>query len=328
MMELFLVKTTEMLEIPTESVTWSGQRFHAARKIDAKIFYTNRGLHHSTKVEEGDTILFKWKGKEVFRGTVFSKSRTKSGLISIVAYDMLQYMLLNKDVYVFSNKRVDEMLIRMCKDFQIPYSTIANTNYSIKSSVFKNETTLYDIALKGILDTEKQTNRKYQIRSQKGKIELIEWSTPNSAWVLETGVNITDYTYSTSIEETATKVKLVSGEENNTISAVVTDTEGQKQYGVLQYFEKVTDELNKAQLTDRARKTLDKKKGVKKELMLDSLGISEVISGVPVYVIENEIPIKQTYFVDTDTHYFYGNMHNMTLKLIERNSSPDEAMIS
>ncbi|MGE6260865.1 XkdQ/YqbQ family protein [Heyndrickxia sporothermodurans] len=343
MIELFLVKTNEMIQIPTESISWSGKRYQAARKIEAKILYSKKSGHEYTKVVEGNTVLFKWKGKELFRGTVFNRTKTKDGTLSLVAYDMLQYLILNRDVYVFSKKRADEILKRICKDFQIPYSSIANTKHVIKSLVFKNETSLYDILIKALLETYKKTSNRYQLWSSKGKLHLREWPNSKNQWVLESGVNIMDYTYSTSIDETATRVKLIGEKEveviktikgkkktrkkkvkeKRPISAVVTDQAGKKKYGILQHFEHISGKINQAQLNEQAKKRLSQKKGVKKILDLEALGITDIISGVPVYVIEKSLGISKTFYVDEDTHEFQGTKHSMSVKLIEKNTVED-----
>lgn len=319
MIELFLVKTGEMVEIPTESITWSGQRYKAARKIMANILYTDKGGLQYTKVEEGDTVLFKWKGNELFRGTVFSKNKTKSGLLNLVAYDMLQYLLVNKDVYVFNKRRADQIITRVCKDFQIPYKSITNTGV-VMTEVHSNETTLYDMALSAIVKTEKQNGKRFNLYSDKGKLTLDEQKISSNQWVIETGVNLIDYTYATSIEETATQVKLVGGDDKNPITVTVSDDSGKKRFGTIQHLERVTDKLNRAQITNRANTLLSKKKGIQKDLDVTSLGIPDIISGKPIYVIENEIGVKGTYYVDDDTHTFRGDYHEMQLKLIDRNT--------
>jgi len=322
MIELFKVRTNDIVEIPTESITWSGQRYKSARKIMANILYTDKGGHQYTKVEEGDTVLFRWNEKELFRGTVFSRDRTKSGLLTLVAYDMLQYLLLNKDIYVFENKRASEIVTRICKDFQIPYGTIVNTGVKL-NEIFQNETTLYDIILKSLVNTSKESGRRFRISSDKGALHLKEVKPIENQWVLETGVNIIDYNYSTSIEETATRVKMVSGDDKNPITVTVTDNAGKQKYGVLQHFERVTENVNKSKLTSMAKTTLEKNKGVKKTFGIDALGIDEVVSGMPIYVIENDLNEKGTFYVDTDTHYFKGSRHDMKLKLIEENTLPE-----
>ncbi|OCA85223.1 C40 family peptidase [Pseudobacillus wudalianchiensis] len=322
MIELFLVKPTYMMDIPVSTVTWSGQRYQAARKIEASIFYNNSGSHHFQEVTEGDTLLFKWKGKELFRGTVFNRSRNKSGMLTLTAYDMLQYFLLNKDVYNFSGKRLDEILVRMCKDFEVPYVPFANTKAKV-GKVIDQETPLYDIALRAMIDTHKASKRKFHIESRLGKVHLRELKTQDIQWVLEVGNNIIDYTYDTSIEETATRVKLASGEGNKTVTAVVTDEEGKKKFGVLQHYEKVSETLKKSALTKKGREILDKKKGVKKKLDVEALGIESATSGNAIYAMIDDIRTKQTMYIDTDVHTFEGNKHTMSLHLIETNDFPE-----
>lgn len=318
MIELYLVKPGLMTEIPTKSISWTGQRFKSARKIVAEILYTDKGGLDYTKVEEGDTVLFKWKKKELFRGIVWDRNITKGGTITLIAYDLLQYLLANKDIYVFSKKRTTDIVTRICKDYQIPMGSIANTGVRM-DELFTNETTLYDIILKAIVNTEIQSGQRFQLSSLKGKLILKEWKETTDQWVLETGVNITDYNLSTSLDDVATRVKLISGDDKKTVTAVVNDSSGQKKYGVLQHFERIDEDLSKKQLTSRAKKIQGKKKKIKKNLEVDAIGIDEIVSGMPVYVIEKDIGVKGTYYVDSDNHFFMGDYHDMKLKLLEKN---------
>ncbi|MDO3655588.1 XkdQ/YqbQ family protein, partial [Bacillus subtilis] len=152
-----------MYELVTESVTLRGQRYQAPRSIQATIVI-KQGSQKYYSITEGDTVLFKWKGKELFRGTVFART-PKDEKLTFTAYDMLQYLVKNQDVYVFSNKRADQIMKRLGQDFQIPMTSIANTGHVIKSLVFKNDTSLYDIILQALRETKKQTGRNYQIYS-------------------------------------------------------------------------------------------------------------------------------------------------------------------
>ncbi|MCY8510234.1 phage portal protein [Bacillus mojavensis] len=322
MIELFVIKDTEWLELVAESVSLEGHRFQAPRSIEATIVI-KQGDHTYYSVTEGDTVLFKWKGKELFRGTVFARTPDEHTL-AFSAYDMLQYLVKNQDVYVFSNQRADQMIRRIANDFQIPTASIANTGLTIKSLVIKNDTTLYDIILKALKQTKSQTGRNYQLYSEKGKLGLRAWPDPAEVWVLETGVNITGYQYSTSINDTATRVVLRRQKDNKTYKASAKDSSGLNKYGVLQYTETVTDEINQAQLQQRADVRLAEKKGVKKELKnIQAVGIPEVQSGLPVYISIPEAGIKKTYWVDTDRHEFKGTKHTMTIDVVEKNTMPE-----
>ncbi len=322
MIELFVIKDTEWLELVAESVSLEGHRYQAPRSIEATIVI-KQGDQTYYSVTEGDTVLFKWKGKELFRGIVFARTPDEHTL-AFSAYDMLQYLVKNQDVYVFSNQRADQMIKRIANDFQIPTTSIANTGHTIKSLVIKNDTTLYDIILKALKQTKSQTGRHYQLYSKKGKLGLRAWPDPSEVWVLETGVNITGYQFSTSINDTATRVVLRRQKDNKTYKASAKDSSGVNKYGVLQYTETVTDDINQAQLQQRADVRLAEKKGVKKELKnIQAVGIPEVQSGLPVYISIPEAGIKKTYWVDTDRHEFKGTKHTMTIDVVEKNTMPE-----
>ncbi|MEG7354671.1 phage portal protein [Bacillus inaquosorum] len=322
MIELFVIKDTEWLELVAESVSLEGHRYQAPRSIEATIVI-KQGDQTYYSVTEGDTVLFKWKGKELFRGIVFARTPDEHTL-AFSAYDMLQYLVKNQDVYVFSNQRADQMIRRIANDFQIPTTSIANTGHTIKSLVIKNDTTLYDIILKALKQTKSQTGRHYQLYSEKGKLGLRAWPDPSEVWVLETGVNITGYQYSTSINDTATRVVLRRQKDKKTYKASAKDSSGLNKYGVLQYTETVTDDINQAQLQQRADVRLAEKKGVKKELKnIQAVGIPVVQSGLPVYISIPEAGIKKTYWVDTDRHEFKGTKHTMTIDVVEKNTMPE-----
>ncbi|KYG33890.1 hypothetical protein [Alkalihalobacillus trypoxylicola] len=327
MIEIWNIKTNEHLELVTSEVVWEGQRFSAARKISVEIVI-RQGTQTYHSVEEGDTVLFKWRGKELFRGTVFSRVPDES-TVSFIAYDMLRYLTGNQDVYVFSNQRADQITRRICNDFQIPMTTISHTGFVIKSLLFKNDTNLYDIILKALSETRSQTGNIYQLYSSKGKLGLRAWPNPSEIWVLETGdkesANITSYDYSTSIDEdTATKVKLRMQKEDKTYTAVANDSAGRNKYGILQYTETVTEDLNQAQLQQRANVRQSQRRGVKRKLSsIQAIGIDEVQSGLPVRVIIPEISVNQNYWVDKDIHTFRGNTHTMVLNVIRTNAIPE-----
>ncbi|AKC67153.1 hypothetical protein BV454_01175 [Bacillus altitudinis] len=331
MIELFAIRSGTMYELVTESVTLQGQRYQAPRSIQANII-TKQGSQTYYRVSEGDTVLFKWKGKELFRGIVFSRTPVE-GKLTFTAYDMLQYLVKNQDVYVFSNQRADQILRRIGADFQIPMTSIANTGHVMKSLVFKNDTSLYDIILKALKETKRQTGRNYQIYSAKGKMGLRAWPDPEDVWVIESGVNLIGYQYSTSIEETATRVKMRTSVDEqgknkkkgskSDIVVIEQDKAGQSKYGILQHVETVTGQINQPQLQKRAKVRLAEKKGVKQEVKsIQALGIPELQSGLPIYLKIPEINIKKTYWIDQDKHEFNGVKHTMTIDVVEKNSMP------
>ncbi|MBX0319746.1 XkdQ/YqbQ family protein [Shouchella clausii] len=323
MIELWCIKPTERLELVVEGqVTWEGKRYQAPRKIQATIV-TKQGNQKYYTVEEGDTVQFKWKGKELFRGTVFSRI-PRDNTLFFEAFDMLTYLVRNQDVYVFSNQRADQIIHRICNDFQITKGTIANTGSVLKSLVITQDTSLYDIILKALKQTRSNNGRNFQLYSSGGKLGLRAWPDPSEVWVVEKGVNLISYEYSTSIEETATRVKLKMQKDDKTYTATARDNAGANKFGVLQYTENVSDDLNQAQLQRRADNKQKELKGVKKKLSgVQAVGIPDVTSGLPVRIVIKDLNINRNYWVDSDSHSFQGSTHKMTLDLVETNKIPE-----
>lgn len=258
MIEVWLIKENETLEIPVQSVEWKGKRFRAPRQITVELPSTSRGLHRPAPVTEGDGVVFFWKERQLFQGTVFQKEENASGTMTFTAYDSLYYLVHNKDSYVFENKKASDILKRICRDFEIDTGTIVDTGY-VKPHQVNDEDTLYDIVLAGLQTTFEQTGERYVLRSRQGMIELVKQVDEVRQWVVEEGVNLTDYRFSTSIEETATRVKLLSGEERHPMKVAVDNEEWQERFGVLQYYENVAEKLNRAQLQQRADELLKQK---------------------------------------------------------------------
>jgi len=324
MIELWKVKPNERLELVVEGeLKWEGKRYQAPRKIQATIV-TQQGKESYYSVDEGDTVLFKWKGKELFRGTVFSRI-PRANTLFFEALDLLTYLVRNQDVYVFTNQRADQIVQRICRDFSIPMGTIASTRHVIKSLLITQQTSLYDIILKAFKQTRDQNGQNYQLHSRAGKLHLRAWPDPSEIWVLETGEkgNIISWEYSTSIEETATRVKMTRESDGKTITATARDSSGATKFGVLQHTESVSDDLNQAQLQRRADNKQRELRGVQKKLQgIQVVGIPDVTSGMPVSVKIPEIKLNKTHWIDSDSHSFKGNKHLMTLDIVEHNRIP------
>lgn len=125
--------------------------------------------------------------------------------------------------------------------------------------------------------------------------------------------NIMSYTYKKSIEDIKTRLKILSDEDK--VYAVKKNTELEKKIGIFQDIEKKDDDLSEAKLQEHIKETLKEISTPELSLSVEALGIPDVISGVGVYVIIDELGIKRTFYVDEDTHTFKGGSHTMNLTL-------------
>lgn len=303
-------KTFDISEL-VESIKWKGRKGSAARSVSISLLDC-KGAQSGIDVTKGHQLIFSYKGKELFRGMIMSQHQSESFKMPITAYDNGVYLSNNKDTFVYENKTVHDIFIDVCKRFGIKYSDVAKTSYKIPE-LTKSKTTAWDAILDAISQDFKATGTKYYVNSSKGVLSLIKRRENILQWVLETGGNIMSYTYKKSIEDIKTRLKILSDEDK--VYAVKKNTELEKKIGIFQDIEKKDDDLSEAKLQEHIKETLKEISTPEISLSVEALGIPDVISGVGVYVIIDELGIKRTFYVDEDTHTFKGGSHTMNLTL-------------
>lgn len=303
-------KTYDISEL-VESIKWKGRKGSAARSVSISLLDC-KGAQSGIDVTKGHQLIFSYKGKELFRGMIMSQQQSESFKMPITAYDNGIYLSNNKDTFVYENKTVHDIFIDVCKRFGIKYSDVAKTSYKIPE-LTKSKTTAWDAILDAVSQDFKATGTKYYVNSSKGVLSLIKRHENILQWVLETGGNIMSYTYKKSIEDIKTRLKILSDEDK--VYAVKKNTELEKKIGIFQDIEKKDDDLSEAKLQEHIKETLKEISTPEISLSVEALGIPDVISGVGVYVIIDELGIKRTFYVDEDTHTFKGGSHTMNLTL-------------
>lgn len=303
-------KTYDISEL-VESIKWKGRKGSAARSVSISLL-DSKNVKSGIDVTKGHQLIFSYKGKELFRGMIMSQQQSESFKMPVTAYDNGIYLANNKDTFVYENKTVHDIFIDVCKRFGIKYSDAAKTSYKIPE-LTKSKTTAWDAILDAISQDFKATGTKYYVNSSKGVLSLVKRRENILQWVLETGGNIMSYTYKRSIEDIKTRLKILSDEDK--VYAVKKNTELEKKIGIFQDIEKKDDDLSEAKLQEHIKETLKEISTPEISLNVEALGIPEVISGVGVYVIIDELGIKRTFYVDEDTHTFKGGSHTMNLTL-------------
>lgn len=303
-------KTYDISEL-VENIKWKGRKGSAARSVSISLL-DSKNVKSGIDVTKGHQLIFSYKGKELFRGMIMSQQQSESFKMPVTAYDNGIYLANNKDTFVYENKTVHDIFIDVCKRFGIKYSDAAKTSYKIPE-LTKSKTTAWDAILDAISQDFKATGTKYYVNSSKGVLSLVKRRENILQWVLETGGNIMSYTYKRSIEDIKTRLKILSDEDK--VYAVKKNTELEKKIGIFQDIEKKDDDLSEAKLQEHIKETLKEISTPEISLNVEALGIPEVISGVGVYVIIDELGIKRTFYVDEDTHTFKGGSHTMNLTL-------------
>ena len=272
-------------------------------------------------INEGSPISFKVDGKGVFFGYIFKKGKKKDEKVPVTAYDQMRY-LKNKDTYVLSNLTASQIFTKLCSDFKLSFEVKDSSSYIVSPRVNDNKT-LFEIIQHAIDETLINTGNWYMIRDNFGKLQFISINSMKTDLFIGDESLLIDFDYESSIDDdTYNQVKLIkeNKETKKREIYIVKDSNTIKQWGLLQYFEKMDENANIAQIQARAEMILKLKNRVTKKLKLECLGDLKVAAGSGVVLgisdLQKEgIAINQYFMVTSCTHIFQNDLHTMQLEV-------------
>lgn len=297
-----------------EQVKWKGRKGSSSRTL-AVTLIDDDGYKHARSgidVEQGHQCIFSYDGVELFRGIIMSQTQSNQKKLQFTAYDNGIYLANNKDTFCYENKTASDVFRDCCSRFGLPVGEVASCSYKIPE-LTKSKTTAFDAIADALSLDFDATGIRHYVASSKGKLSLLTRRENILQWVIEVGQNITSYSYSRSIEDIKTRVKMVSKE--GTTVAEKSNAALEKKIGIFQEIEQPDESLTAAQVNDLIESIMEEKGTPERTLSVEAIGIAEVISGIGVYIIIPELGISRTFYVDEDTHTFEDNKHTMSLKL-------------
>lgn len=262
---------------------------------------------------EGDACRFSVDGTPMFYGFVFEKSRSGSNSkkIKVTVYDQLYY-LNNKDYFQYENKTASEVVKMLAEDFGLKVGTIDDTGYKIASRTEDNKS-LFDIIQSALDETLKATTRLYVLYDDAGKLMLSDISEMKLGLVIDENT-AGDYDYKSSIASgTYNKIRLF---REGVDPVTVRDSDNIKQWGVLQYVEKVSDDsVNLSNMASSLLKLYNIK--TRTLSVKNALGDVRVRAGTLIVVILGlgDINVSNFMLVESVKHSFKNGQHLMDLNL-------------
>lgn len=276
--------------------------------IDNKIIFT-----------EGDKVTFKLDDKNIFLGFIFKLKNSKDNTIDVTAYDQLRY-LKNKDTYLIENQTANEVIEMLANDFQLKCGNLENTKFKIEYKIEDNQT-LFDIIQNALDLTLYNTGNLYIFYDDFGKLTLKGLSSMKLNVMIDEDAT-EDYDYNTSIDDNVyNQVKLAYANKDEKVREIYIekDSNNIKQWGLLQYFENVTEKSNAINKAQNLLKLYNQKA---KTLSLKNVcGHPDIRAGSLIMVsltIRNE-KINNYMLVEKCNHTFDENHHTMDLALIGGN---------
>lgn len=270
----------------------------------------------SIDFKEGDRVQFYYDGCGLFNGTVFSKSRTELGIISVTAYDKMRY-LRNRDSYTFIAKTASQIINMICTDYRLPMGKIAETGYVIPARVEDNST-LFDIIYTALQLTENCTGKSFLLYDSFGTVSLSPESDFDTNLIADNETSI-GFNYDTTIDSNVyNKIKLIHSTSKN---KVVTDFVYGRQdntkideWGVLQYFSHIDGNTN-GDVT--AAYLLDKYDRKSRKLVITTAGNVHLRAGSSLLVRLDigDFVLNEKMRAKKCVHHFSENQHFTSLSL-------------
>lgn len=273
-------------------------------------------------INEGSVVRLKVNSQGVFFGYVFTRKKGTDDNVVITAYDQMRY-LKNSDTYVISGMTASGLFSKVCKDFNLQHRVVNASNYVMAPRVYDNKT-MFDIIDWGITETLAYENNWYMIRDNFGTLEFVNLNSLKTDLFIGDESLLTDYDFESSIDsDTYNQVKIVK--ENKTTQKrevyIVKDSSTIGRWGMLQYFETADEDLNEAQISERATKLLSLKNRITKKLKVECIGDLRVFAGAGVVFATQELQEfgnasqPQYYMVTSCKHTFSNSDHTMSLDL-------------
>lgn len=260
----------------------------------------------------------------VFKGFVFEKTRDKNQRITCTCYDQLRY-LKNKHTMSYKGITATELIRRIAGDFKLKTGLLANTQHQLPARVESNKT-LLDMIYKALDITTGVTGKSYAFFDIFGYLTLRDVDQCYVPLVInEEGCANFDYTSSIDRDTYNQYVIYHDKSEGKASCGGCSAKSGMlgdfdptftKMWGVLQYHEKVADDINLEQYGATILK--DKTRPTRHLSVSDVIGHLHVRAGtfVPVQFKLGDLDVNyQPMRCDTVTHRFTDRYHLMDITL-------------
>ena len=297
-------------------VTTTTQRMDAAGKMTFTI------IGDRIEIPQGAKIYCEVDGVGLFFGYVFKAEKTQTKAINYTCYDQLRY-LKAKASYAFKAVSLTDIIKQIAGDFKLTVGTLADTGYKFPSLIKDNESCL-DIIFDALAETTRQTGKVYVFYDDLGKLTLKEANALTWNVVIGDESLLSQYSYTRSIDNnTYNRVKLVRPNEKTgkADTYVAQDGDTQKQWGVLQLYKVVDENMNAAQVEQTALVYLAYYNKIWETLKLSKvIGYTPLRAGwiVPVLVSDIDVSlaeIPKKFICDKVTHTLQGESHLMSLEV-------------
>lgn len=297
-------KQSNITDVVT-AISWETRRTGTPGKVSMTVLQDSEVAWNLgavvTVAEEGDNLFF---------GYVFSITYSQDSTVEILAYDQMRY-LKNKDTYVFTGQRADQMIAQICKDYGLEVGALPSTGYVIPTLV-EDQSTLIDICLGALEETLQQTGNRYTLWDDYGTLQLSLVEKGDRVLLLGDSSLVTAYSHQQSLdEETYNRVVVSQMQNGERVKYIAQDSDNQGPWGLLQLSQSATTATNDPQgLADTLLSLYNQPS---QTVTLQAIASPGLRAGEVVQVTIADADLETTCLVEQVTHDLYHK--TMTLKV-------------
>lgn len=304
------------------SLTWSGASTQASRTVEFSL--ANSPYDKDMKrpnIKLGDIITFyDDKNKKRFVGRVTNREKhSEIGTVTITARDYMHNLISSKGSYKFKGKTPEYITRALCKDMGIGVGKLERTKVRL-TKYLPNDMSYYDMILAAYKKVAKTKKKKYMLRMNGTKLEVIEKGKIVKDLVLRDTVAISRTEYTENVDSMVNVVTIYNS--NNRKIGVVKNDKQIKKFGRYRGTYSAEDKKNRAvkKVSSNAkRKAKQEFKGPEKTLSIEAIGYISCISGRGIRVSDKATGMTGTYWIKSDSHTWENGVHTMKLELEFKN---------
>ncbi len=298
MIKLYVSSSTGTLDVTelVQTITWSGDYQQCSRTLEFELLssHTDKKVP-KVKCELGYSVVLMQDKRVLFDGFIFERQKSSgSSVINITCYDRGIYLKRNEASYRFPGMTPETITKRICSDFGIETGSIASPNISVNRNFIG--VSLYKIIQTAYTLASEATGKKYMLRFDGAKLNVIEKTITNETMVIEGGSNLMSAATTESIANMINQVVIYN--ENDKLVSTQKDAAAIKKYGVLQSYLK----QSKGEKGIDKAKTIIADNGVSQKITIENLGNTANITGGSVVVREPYTGVYGQFYIDSDIH--------------------------
>lgn len=247
---------------------------------------------------------------QIFRGVVFSKSKSTDGsTMDVTAFDFGYYLKNNVATYRFDGETADSITQTVCSRFGVPIWSLAAPGVPIRRRF--NSLPIYKIIDTAYTMSSEQTGKQYVMRFRGAALQIVERAESGGVLVAP-GVNLISASYAQSAEDMVNHIAIIDAD--GVTQELIQDLAAVRLHGMLHREIKAEKDRDAAA---EARQMLETHK-LQDTCSVTILGDASIMTGDTITLREPYTGQNGTFWVDGDTHTWKKGYHTTKLKLSYR----------